>query len=144
MFWFSNIFLIFARVPSLKGSRYSLLATNTIWPWGFALFWGFGTFEPTSGIFPKILLLRRTYQNGHDSCSIHQEPGRNRPTSNRRDLYTFCVGSTRLWSNLYLKYFWRENSNSLKSTSCGPILSKSRQFVRPVESSLICAKPKLK
>ena len=51
-FWKWHFSSIFARVPSLKGSRYSLLATNTIWTWGFALFWGFGTLELTSGIFP--------------------------------------------------------------------------------------------
>ena len=92
----------FVSASSLKGSRYSLLATITIWTYFGTLKFYFGTLEPISGIFPYILLLRRTYQNGHDSSSINQEPGMNWPTSNR-DLHTFCIGSTQLWSNLYFE-----------------------------------------
>ena len=41
------------------------------------LLWGFGTLEPSSGIFPQILLLRRTYQKGarflqHKSSARHE------------------------------------------------------------------------
>ena len=78
--------------------------------WGFGtLFWDF-VLEPWNRLleyFRRFYCLDEHIKKGHDSSSINQALGMNhmnRQTSNR-NLYTFCVGSTQLWSNLYFEIF---------------------------------------